>query len=409
MESLRIDESVRAVVRRIAGMDVSLEIHPRDEMLEHAVELLGDSRLGLVHYVLAGRNASRLVEQIAEWGFGGLDHVGRLLDFAAGFGRVSRFLAQRMPRDRIRIGEIEPEAVRFQQTALGLEGFVSTVSAEELHVEERFDLILCASLFTHLPEVRFHAWLRRLVELLEPGGLLLLSANGPDDLPLGTPMPESGIHFIEHSESRRFDASEYGTTRVSEAFVRAAAERVGPDVSVWRFPRGWLNYQDLYLVSAGERDVSSLIFDPGAEGHVDEVILREPGRLTVRGWAIDRGARVEQVEVVIDGVAIAATGDFHDRPDVPGITGRREDRRSGWRMETDLPAAVDYRSSLLQIVVRSSGGMESTFYLGTIERGLVRTVDQLERLIRGMRESFFWKLRDRWFALKRRLGRTHEL
>src|SRR5690349_8804999 len=81
------------------------------------------------------------------------------------------------------------DGVRFQEESFGVHGIVSTVRPEEFVCSERFDAITVTSLFTHLPDRRFVDWLRVLLGLLRPGGVLLFSVHGEEVLSADCALP----------------------------------------------------------------------------------------------------------------------------------------------------------------------------------------------------------------------------
>ena len=127
---------------------------------------------------------------------------------------------------------------------------------EDFVCAERFDAITVTSLFTHLPDRRFVDWLRVLLGLLRPGGVLLFSVHGEEVLSSDCAVPDGGILFQEMSESASLDTSDYGSTWVTESYVRAAVARASPEqkVAVHRLPRGLCNFQDLYMAVRVEPD-----------------------------------------------------------------------------------------------------------------------------------------------------------
>ncbi len=412
MDAIKPDPRLAEAIRRMVG-EVPLQVDPRDEMLSNAVELYrGNQDVALFQYFVSGRNAAAGIRQIAGKVFGGTERVGRILDFAAGYGRISRFLLRDFPPDRLIVSDINSDAMAFQEENFGLRTVLSAADPGDLEISESFDLVIASSLFTHLPEARFGPWLHRLVELSGDGGLLLFSAKGPEHMGPGRWMGKGGFFFAPHSESSVLDRAEYGTAVVSEDFVRETLAAAFPGAGLLRIARGWLNFQDLYLVDSSCRlDLAALEFDPGGEGSVDDVLIRTPGRLWSRGWVIDRSVshRVERVELVVDGEVIGSSDVSLDRGDVLLRTGNPRDRSSGWEIDVPVPEGVDLRRSVLMIRAISSGAVESALLFGTIETELARTAARLERQLAGMRESRFWKIRNRWFALKRRLGLTDEL
>ncbi len=243
---------VQALCRDLLDHDVNLNISEADEMLRFFLFSQANTfDQAVALYLDSGRRIWSTLRQIIAWRFGSLEWGGRVLDFASGYGRVTRHIIHDIPKDRVWASDIYAEGVAFQQRELGVQGIVSTTDPADFQCDVAFDCILVSSLFTHLPRASFMAWLGRLASLLTPKGLLLFSVHDISLRP-EEPAPPEGIVFQEQSESSSLDTKDYGTSWVTEAFVRAAAqEAVGPD-PLLRLPRGLANYQDLYVLVKGE-------------------------------------------------------------------------------------------------------------------------------------------------------------
>src|SRR5690349_19556785 len=293
--AFRPDEASPLVLSALSGLRSAgapdLAIDARDEMLGFLVDAFeGNRERALFQYFRSGRSIADGMLQILRWRFGDPGRVEKLLDFASGYGRVTRFLVGEIPPGRTWVSDVYEGGVRFQEERFGVHGIVSTIRPEDFVCAERFDAILVTSLFTHLPEERFVAWLRVLWSLLNPGGVLVFSAHSPDLLPPGTTMPESGILFEELSESGSLATSDYGSTWVTPEFVRRALDRAaGPSTaSLHRVDRGLNNFQDLYVAVPGaEVGFSSLAFRGDPLLYVENCRLQENGRrLYLDGWAV---------------------------------------------------------------------------------------------------------------------------
>lgn len=169
---------VQALCRGLLADGTNLNISAADEMLHFFIYAQGHGlEQSVAMYLDSGRRIWATLRQIIAWRFGSLDWGGRLLDFASGYGRMTRHLVTDVAKDRVWISDIYTEGVAFQQREFGVHGIVSTTDPVDFPADVTFDCILVSSLFTHLPEARFVEWLRCLGTLLEPGGLLLFSVH----------------------------------------------------------------------------------------------------------------------------------------------------------------------------------------------------------------------------------------
>src|SRR5258706_6729105 len=259
--AFRPDESNSRVSFLLADLglapgEIDLAVDSRDEMLEFLLRAnRGDRDSALFQYFWSGSSIAGSLVQVLRWRFGGVSDLGRvqsLLDFASGYGRVTRFLVRAVPAARVWVADVYAGGVRFQAERFGVHGVVSAIRPEDFACAERFDVILVTSLFTHLPQERFVDWLRVLLGLLNPGGLLAFSAHSPEVLPAGEEMPANGFLFAPTSESGSLDTCDYGSTWVTADFVHSALEQAtGPGArgaSLDRIERALCNFQDLYLV-----------------------------------------------------------------------------------------------------------------------------------------------------------------
>lgn len=426
-------------------------IDARDEMLAFALDYHGESRdLALVSYFRSGLAAFDALRQLLEWRFGSLERVGRVLDFASGFGRMTRFLVTALPADRVWVSEIQAGAARFQKRWLGVGVVPAAAAPEAFACERRFSAIFAASFFSHLPQPAFRTWLERLWSRVEPGGFLAFSTHGEEVMLPGRTMPASGFYFEEMSESDALDKSSYGSSWASEGFVRRTAEEtLGGDIVVHRLARGLWHFQDLYVVTeAGGDPAAGPLLRRGPEGYVEACRQDPAGPLELEGWAIDHDRPTEplSLEVDLDGDRIAAGPADRLRLDLVERFGDPAYGRSGWRFTLPLSAARR-PSALLTVRSSSSSGRPWVLFVGSLgaavgaaraarlridleaARKVVAETSErlsdvstrlgwaefqlasrgweikgLEARIAAMEASRFWRLREAWFAVKRRLG-----
>jgi SAM-dependent methyltransferase len=405
----------------VLASGVKLSVSARDEMVHLFHYGRGEAwDLALHLYLESGKKIWRTLREVLRWRFGDLARIEALLDCAAGYGRVTRFAALDLPPDRIWASEIDPEAVRFQEATFGVHGLLSTTDPAAFvpgSAGQRFDAILVSSLFTHLPETRFAAWLERLLALLRPGGLLAFSVHDVGLLP----GEEKGTFvFRPQSESGSLAPQEYGSTWVTEERVRALIAEVGknvPGLVVRRIPRGLANYQDLYVATSGGPQEAGALADlrGGAEGFIEACVLLASRRLAIGGWAIDRLTHrpLAALRLSLNG-ELAGTADLWDRPEIAAVFPGEAPGGQGFRVEVPLPRGKQPGEIEVRLEAAGADGFVVPLYAGSAEALLLRVAlyqvlnlgrktEALEKEIAGMKESRFWKLRDVWWSWKRRL------
>jgi len=313
-----------------------LNICEDDEMYLFSLNNVKDDRdRALVRYYAIGRRILDTVKQVVEWHFGSFEKVPSFLDFACGTVRFTRFLIQEIPPERIWISDIYANAVKFQTEYLGVNGIVSTGKPENYLIDRKFDCILANSFFSHMPERTFTSWLQNLYDLLTPNGILMFSVHDECLRLANIEMPANGILFSPQSESQSLDKEEYGTTYVTEKFVRECVARVsGGKAFVHRIKKGICRFQDLYVVTNElVRDFSELKFNHHPEGYIDVAAFTNKENLYLEGWVADVNfdGRVEELQVLVNGEVVQRCEPFYDRPDVAGYFETDGALQSGWR------------------------------------------------------------------------------
>lgn len=206
-----------------------------DEMFTVAARNHGGTLAGLKAYLQTGKAVAATLAEIlsAE----GVDprSIRRYMDFAGGYGRNLRFIRDALPEAELHLAEIDPKAVDFAREMLGVRGHYSTLMAADFDCVECFDAILVVSLFSHLRPPVFDDWIERLIGLLAPGGVLMLTTH-PIDAPRGRfeweEIAPGRFYFARVSEAAgRLEADYYGGSLVSADYVAEVVDRAGAAIS----------------------------------------------------------------------------------------------------------------------------------------------------------------------------------
>ncbi|HEX2122189.1 MAG TPA: class I SAM-dependent methyltransferase [Thermoanaerobaculia bacterium] len=425
-----VDALLRPRVPRWEGLNRAID--ERDDMLDFAMQLFGyDRDAALTSYFQNGLEQFEIVKHIAAWRERPLR---RMLDFASGYGRLTRFLVHEKLAEEITVSDILEGGMEFQARQFGVRAILSSALPENFAAPEKYDLIFVASLFTHLPPATFGPWLRRLAELLEPEGLLVFSVH---DESIAPQKVGEGIDFAEHSESRVLDASDYGSTWVTESYVRAQVAEIGTNFSCERLPRGLSDWQDLYVISPAP--LASPRPRRSPKGFIELCEVTADG-IRFAGWATVVDEAPDRVEVRIDDEIAAVAREFHPRPDVAKSFESGGATNSGWECLVPHAAVRSFRYQTATVSVFSRDDVERILFLGTIDAAAgfvakerarardnqiaqrnseiaelherVAVLDRqrglAEQQIAAMRRSKFWRARERWFRVKRAVGLTDE-
>lgn len=408
--------------------DCDLAISPADDMLAGALDEIGDLDQAVVAYLRSGLEVAgvwrRLMAQDDTAG-------GMVLDFASGYGRVTRFLAPLL-RDRLEIADIDARAVAQQAAQFGVRTFVAPADPFDLGRPSQYSWVLVTSLFTHLPLEATRCWLRALAATVAPDGVLALTYH--DVALLGAAQHATGGFVFEpSSESRVLSTATYGSTWMSRAWLTEVWREAMPDFHLCFHPRVFGERQDLLLASRHPR-VDSLVPRRAPFGYFERIEV-DADSVSLHGWALDLGTgkALEALEVWIAGARVEAEVVQDLRPDVTGRYGLPPDQPVAYRVRFRRPQ-LDNQAIVL--IGRTTLGVEGVLEARNLEGYRLRRA-QLElaqerdevRFWRGrfaeveaahvargvelatarakleaVEASRFWRLRRSWFALKRRLG-----
>jgi SAM-dependent methyltransferase len=233
---------------------VSADVHEADHIFNfvathHRYATRGDA---LREYLRTGcDSAARLKSLLSELAPAG---QATLLEFASGYGCVTRHLQSALPSVRIVPCDIHREAVDFIKRITGLNGVLSRTIPEEARFDGEFDAVFALSFFSHMPKTTWTRWLRKLVDAAAPGGLIIFTTHGFTSAPLmlNPPLDQDGFWFNPHSEQADLSVADYGTTITSRRFVCSQIDSI-PHARLIQFREGfWWGHQDLYVLKRSD-------------------------------------------------------------------------------------------------------------------------------------------------------------
>jgi SAM-dependent methyltransferase len=229
---------------------VSLEIHPGDRMYVGS---------GARHYLSVGLSARWCIDNALSRSCKNKS-VRSILDFPCGYGRVLRFLKVRFPNAKIVGCELDPMAVEFCKRVFSVRTIISNENLGTLSIPERFDLIWCGSLVTHLDEKRSSKILRFFYEHLAPGGICVVTTHGRTSVEWMHSKPEAYVGLSASAQQKLLSEFHewgygyadyesivgYGISVVSHERMVKLACSVGQWTESFFVEGGWDNHQDVY-------------------------------------------------------------------------------------------------------------------------------------------------------------------
>ena len=233
---------------------VSPEIHDADLLLQFVLKhaAFPEPAQAIRYYFSDGAESARKLQEIITRNTPSRP-VGRrysLLEFASGYGMVTRHLGGVLEAADIVSCDIHEQAVNFIRTTLHARAQISRHVPEELSFDAQFDVVFALSFFSHMPEATFGRWLKALFHAVAPGGLLVFTTHGlASQKAFGDiVIPDSGFCFIANSEQDDLSAAEYGSAITTPDYVIGELFRM-VRAPIREFKHAyWWGHQDLYVI-----------------------------------------------------------------------------------------------------------------------------------------------------------------
>jgi SAM-dependent methyltransferase len=229
-------------------------VHPNDFM---ANRLLPGRAQDYGDYVKHSRASFEILSQ-------GLRAAGRcwsdvesVIDFGCGYGRVTRWLPTVLPPDKVTACDVQAEGVRWCAAEFGVRPLVGRPNITDTGFD-RYDVLFSISVATHLSPGRLAALFRALMRIINPGGVVIFSTNGPisaqtatsirqyiDRQKLLADLDQTGSAFIPYPH---YADPEFGDTFVTNRHVVRSMAELAPEfvVVAYEEARFW-SVQDCYV------------------------------------------------------------------------------------------------------------------------------------------------------------------
>lgn len=218
----------------------------------------GGSPDEIASYAERARNVIAAIERALDAAGKPLHEVERWLDFGCGYGRVIRFLVQRVPPERVWACDVIGEGARFCEREFGATAVPSSSDLESVELD-RFDFVYAISVVSHLNERNTEAFLRLVGDALAVGGIALFTTHGRWSVEhtglygaefeavadaLAAEVGTRGIAYRRYP----YAPDDYGMTWHSREFIETAMSRLhnGAVVPLMFEPHGLDGHQDVY-------------------------------------------------------------------------------------------------------------------------------------------------------------------
>lgn len=238
----------------IMPLDVSQEdfvkiIHEDDYIFQFIQRYFQSNEVALkVYYQNGAESAKKIAGIITDLGVK-KDKNHSFLEFASGYGMVSRHLAKEIAPMHLVSCDIHEQAVDFLKSQIGIDAIGSNYIPENLKINDSFDAVFALSFFSHMPDKSFGRWLKALYDAVEPGGYLIFTTHGQITAQMqNLSIPPEGILFTAASEQYDLNPNEYGGSIVSREYVLDQVDKYLNN-EIFFFEEGcWWGHQDLYII-----------------------------------------------------------------------------------------------------------------------------------------------------------------
>ncbi|PGZ93613.1 methyltransferase [Bacillus pseudomycoides] len=245
------------LIKMIADKYHTVEhIHENDHIFRFVMEhpSFSSGEQAIEYYFNDGQKSASLFMELIQELLEVKEEPTQVLEFASGYGRITRYLLNQERKLDITACDIHEEAVNFIKEKLSAKVLLSHTQPELFTVPHSYHVVFALSFFSHIPDSTWFRWLKTLYNTLQPGGLLIFTTHGYQSKKMsGTPeLNSEGYWFAPGSEQLDLEGQDYGVTVVSPAYVCKKIELLPENPVIVRMVEGfWWGHQDLYIIRKG--------------------------------------------------------------------------------------------------------------------------------------------------------------
>ena len=231
------------------AMDIILDISPNDTMYQ-----CGNKE----HYYSVGQSALDCINLALFAAGRDIKNIKTILDLPSGYGRVLRFLEAFFSDADVTACDIERDAVDFCYKVFSARPVYSSKRPADICVTDRFDLIWCGSLLTHL---NFNLWSEFLIffnSVLNSNGVLVFTTHGrycahrmrTKDFTYGLDshrlrmlledFDRNGFGFVSYEND-----DNYGISLTSPSYVLSLLQKISDLKLLIYLEKGWDSHHDV--------------------------------------------------------------------------------------------------------------------------------------------------------------------
>jgi len=204
--------------------------------------------------------------------------INTILDFGSGYGRVYRALVAAFPHAKLTACDLMVDGAKFCAETFGGDWVQSQDTLENVVMPRKYDLVWLGSVFTHLPEFRWHRLLQFLAEHTSTNGIVIFTSHGNHAIEhfenyllvknkhiideqwfknMKANLPKTGFAFYpnkpavtknQHERGMVVKQGEYGFSFATKSWIRELIA-LHPDWEMINFsPGGWGNNHDVTTI-----------------------------------------------------------------------------------------------------------------------------------------------------------------